>query len=68
MRLQVQSLASAQQIKDPALLCLWCRPAAVVLIGPLAWEPLYAAGLALKNNKRKIKELTFPDKSHLESL
>ena len=23
---------------DPALLWLWCRPAAVVLVRPLAWE------------------------------
>ena len=33
---------------DPALLCLWCRPAAVAPIGPLAWEPPYAEGAALK--------------------
>ena len=33
---------------DLPLLWLWCRPAAVVLIQPLAWEPPYAAGAALK--------------------
>ena len=34
---------------DPALLWLWCRPAAVALTRPLAWEPPpYAAGAALK--------------------
>ena len=27
---------------DPMLLWLWCRPEAVALIGPLAWEPPYA--------------------------
>ena len=27
---------------DPALLWLWCRPAAAVLIQPLAWELPYA--------------------------
>ena len=27
----------AQWFKDPALLWLWCRPAAVALTGPLAW-------------------------------
>ena len=27
---------------------LWCRLTAVALIGPLAWEHPYAAGLALK--------------------
>ena len=33
---------------DLALLWLWCRPAAAALIGPLAWEPPYAVGAALK--------------------
>ena len=45
----------AQWVKDPALLWLWCRPAAVALIGPLAWEPTYAAGAALKRQKKKKK-------------
>ena len=36
---------------DPALLRLWCRPAAIAPIGPLAWEPLYVAGVALKSKK-----------------
>ena len=35
----------------PAL--LWSRPAAVALIGPLAWEPSHAAGAALKRQKKK---------------
>jgi len=38
---------------DPTLLWLWRRPAAVVPIGPLAWEPPYAAGAALKSQKKK---------------
>ena len=39
---------------DPALLWLWRRPAAKALIGPLAWEPPYAVGMALKRkNKNK---------------
>ena len=38
---------------DPKLLWLWCRPAATVLIGPLAWEPLYAEGAALEDKKRE---------------
>ena len=29
-------------------LWLWCRPAATALIQPLAWELLYALGVALK--------------------
>ena len=36
---------------DPALLWLWCRSAAAALIGPLAWEPLYATSTALKRQK-----------------
>ena len=38
---------------DLALLWLWCRPAAVVPIRPLAWEPLYAMGAALKSKKKE---------------
>ena len=41
---------------DPALLWLWHRVAAVALTGPLAWEPPYASGAALKS-KNKQKEL-----------
>ena len=36
------------------LLWLWCRPATVVLIGPLAWDPPYASGVALKKKKVKV--------------
>ena len=36
---------------DPALLWLWGRPAAAAMIRPLAWEPPYAAGEALKSKK-----------------
>ena len=36
---------------DPKLLWLWCRLAAVAPIGPLAWEPPYAAGAALKKKE-----------------
>ena len=39
---------------DPALLWLWHRLAAAVLIRPLAWEPLYAIGAALKKKKKQI--------------
>ena len=40
-------------------LWLWCRPVAIAPIGPLAWEPPYAAGAALekaKKDKRKKKK------------
>ena len=54
----------AQWVKDPALLWavvwvpyvaqIWpcCRQAAMVLIQPLAWEPPYAEGKALKRKKK----------------
>ena len=38
---------------DPALLWLWHRLAATAPIRPLAWEPPYAAGAALKRQKTK---------------
>ena len=38
---------------DPALLWLWGRLAAVAPIRPLAWEPPYAVGAALKKQKAK---------------
>ena len=38
---------------DLVLLWLWCRPAATALIRPLAWEISYAAGVALKRQKKK---------------
>ena len=41
---------------DLALLWLWTKPVATAPIGPLAWEPPYAAGVALKRQKRKRKE------------
>ena len=38
----------AKRVKDLALQWLWHRPAVVALIRPLAWEPPYAVGAALK--------------------
>jgi len=43
---------------DPALLWLWCRPVAAALIGPLAWEPPYAVGVALEKAKRQTNKQT----------
>ena len=40
---------------DPALLWLWHRPAAIVLIRPLALEPPHAAGAAQEMAKRQKK-------------
>ena len=41
---------------NPALLWPWRKPVAVALIRPLAWEPPYAAGVALEKIKKKKKE------------
>ena len=38
---------------DPSLLRLWHRLAAIAPIGPLAWEPSYAVGVALEKTKKK---------------
>ena len=68
MRLRVRSLAllsgsrighchelwcRLQTCSDPVLLWLWRRPAATVPIGPLAWEPPYAVGVALEKAKKQ---------------
>ena len=45
---------------DPELLWLWPRPAAEALIQPLAWEPPYAMGAALKKQKKQKKEKKNP--------
>ena len=67
MRMQVWSLSGlriqhccelwCRSQTYPALLWLWCRPAAVAQIGPLAWEPPHAAGTALKRQKRKKRKV-----------
>ena len=51
---------------DPVLLWLWCRPVATASIGPLAWEPPHAAGVALEKakgqkqtNKKPVSSLEF---------
>ena len=48
---------------DPALLWLWYRPVAAAPIGPLAWEPPYARGVALKRqqDKKKKKKKRYTD-------
>ena len=44
---------------DPTLPWLSCKPGAVAPMGPLAWERLYAAGVALKNkNKNKTNKIS----------
>ena len=41
---------------DPALLWLWHRPAATVLVPPLALVLPYAAGAAIKKKKKERKK------------
>ena len=53
MRLQVWSLASLRGLRIQHCHELWCRMAATALIWPLAWEPPYASGVALKRPKNK---------------
>jgi len=38
------------------LLWLWHKPTAAAPIQPLAWEPLYATGAALKKRKKEKKK------------
>ena len=51
--------AGCRRSSSLALLWLWCRPAAVAPVRPLAWEPPYAANAALKSqtNKKKILKI-----------
>ena len=55
MRWRVRSLASLSGLRIQRCCELWCRPAAVALIGPLAWEPPYPEGAALKPRKKFFK-------------
>ena len=43
--------ADHRHSSDLVLLWLWYSPAAVALIGPLVWEPPYAAGVVLEGQK-----------------
>ena len=38
---------------DVTLLWLWYRPVATTVIRPLAWEPPYTVGVAIKRFKKK---------------
>ena len=50
---------------DHALLWLWYRPAAAVPVQPLASEPPYAIGAALKKQKQKQTNKKKPTKENL---
>ena len=45
---------------DLVLLWLWCRLAAAASIQPLAWEPPYVMGEALKKKERKENAVSMP--------
>ena len=45
-----------QWVKEPVLLWLWRRPEATAPISPLAWEPSYASGVALKRQKKETEK------------
>ena len=51
-----RSLASISRLRIQHCRELWCRPAAVAPIRPLAWEFPYATGEALKTQKTKKKK------------
>ena len=51
---------------DLTLLWLWRRLAATAPIRPLAWEPSYAMGVALKRQKEKKKEKKNNFHNHVE--
>ena len=53
---------------DLALLWLWCRPAAAASIGPLAWEPPCAVGVALGKKKGKKKKSLFHEQAEVSEL
>ena len=51
-----------QWVKDLVWLWLWCRPAAIAPVLPLAWEPPNAVGVALGRQKKKEVRLEMPPK------
>ena len=52
---------------DPVLLWPWCRLVATATIGPLAWEPPYAMGVAVEKAKRQKKNSGWPPWLHIRT-
>ena len=48
---------------DPVLVWLWYRPVSTAPIRPLAWEPRYAMGVALKRQHQQ-KRSTVTQRDH----
>ena len=57
------TLVLAQWVKSPMLLWLWHRLVATAPTGPLAWEPPYAAGAALKTQNKTKQNKTKQNKT-----
>ena len=56
-----------QWVKDLVLVRLWCRPAGVAPIQPLAWESPYAMGAALKKKLKKKRIIKVGGKAGLNA-
>ena len=50
---------------DPVFLWLWCRLVVTAPIGPLAWEPPYAAGAAQEMAKQPKKKKRLPPRHRI---
>ena len=57
MRMQLQSLASLSGLRIWCCYEMWCRLAAVALIGHQSQELPYAAGVVIKRRKKFLKIL-----------
>ena len=69
MRFRVQSLASLNGLRIQRCSELQCRLVATAAIRPLAWEPPYAAGVALeKDTKQTNKQTKKPHKKQLKTV
>ena len=55
--MRVQSLASLSGLRIRCCCKLWCRPVSAALIRPVAWEPPYAAGLAVEKKEEEEEKL-----------
>ena len=59
MRLRIWSLALFSGLSIQHCCELWCRPAAVAPVRPLAWDHPFVSGLALKSKKKAKKKKKF---------
>ena len=54
----MNSAVGRRHVSDLALLWLWLWTASVAPIRPLAWEPPYASGVAIKSKTKNMKTQT----------